>query len=115
MPEFTLPLSPRDKGWVELRARLACVARELHFVAVSNGAVNSSMLLVAARNFAGLAMSIPMSPAQTKFGAIVDAPTLLAAQVLGRAAQTAGSPPSSSGAWDGFAEESSAQSMCRMD
>jgi hypothetical protein len=84
MSEFKLPLGPRDQGWIILREQLACVARELHFVATSIDAVNSTVLLMAARNFATLAMSIPMCPAQATFGQLVDSSTLLAAQVLGR-------------------------------
>jgi len=83
MSEFKLPLGPRDQGWIDLRERLACVARELHFVAVSNGAINGAVLLVAARTFGGLAMSIPLGPAKPPLDGLVDAPTKLAAQILG--------------------------------
>jgi hypothetical protein len=89
VPEFTLPLGPHDQGWIDLRERLACVARELHFIAISSGSTNGAELLVAARYFAGLAMSIPMCPAQQTLGGPVEASTLLAAQILGHEARTA--------------------------
>jgi hypothetical protein len=90
MSEFTLPLTPRERGWLALRGRLARAARELHFSAVSNEAVNGPTLLVIAGNLAGLALSIPMPPAPTQApsGGLVDASTLFAAQILQRDMQT---------------------------
>jgi hypothetical protein len=94
MSEFTLPLGPRDREWVELRERLARAARELHFSAVSNDSMNGAALLAIAGSLAGLAMSIPMCPAGSSShgpihgpthgmsGGLVDASTLLATQVL---------------------------------
>jgi len=90
MSEFTLPLRARDREWVELRERLARAARELHFSAVSNDAVNGAALLVIAGSLAGLAMSIPMCPAQRTSGGLVDASTLLAVQVLQSGTRTDG-------------------------
>ncbi|HEY8696688.1 MAG TPA: hypothetical protein VIM02_03660 [Rhizomicrobium sp.] len=84
MSEFMLPLAPHDLGWIELRDRLGRAARELHFFAVSNEAVDGASLLVIAGNLARLAMSIPMGPAEAMSGGLVDASTLLAAQVLQR-------------------------------
>lgn len=81
MSEFTLPLAPRDLGWIELRERLARAAREIHFSAVSVDAVNGSALLAIAGDLAALAMSIPLSPSQGAANGLVDASTLLAAQV----------------------------------
>jgi hypothetical protein len=89
MSQFRLPLSERDRGWVDLRERLARAAREIHFVAVSSEAMNGAVLLVIAGNLADLAMSIPMSPAPI---GLVDASTLIATQVLhhrGRASDIA--------------------------
>jgi len=92
MSEFQLPLAPRDRSWLDLRERLARAARELHFSAVSNEAGNGPTLLMIAGNLAGLALSIPMSPAanQENSGGIVDASTLLATQILQREMQTNG-------------------------
>jgi hypothetical protein len=80
MPEFTLPLSSRDQDWIELRERFARAAREMHFTAVSNEAVDAAALLVVAGTLAKLALSIPMCPAHT--AGLVDASTLLATQIL---------------------------------
>ena len=95
MFEFALPLTPRERGWLELRERLARAARELHFSAVSGDAANGPTLLVIAGNLAGLALSIPMqpSPAQATSdgsGGLVDASTLFATQILQRAMQKDG-------------------------
>ena len=93
MSEFTLPLGPRDEGWIDLRNRLARTARELHFVAVASQSVNGSSILMIAGSFAELAMSIPMRPkdrnaGSLSMGSLVDASTLFAAQAqqYGRAA-----------------------------
>ena len=59
MPEFSLPLPLRDQAWIDLRARLAHVARDLHFVAVSKDVVNGAALLAVAGDLARLALSIP--------------------------------------------------------
>jgi hypothetical protein len=91
MSEFMLPLAAHDLGWIELRGRLGRAARELHFFAVSNEAVDGASLLVIAGNLARLAMSIPMCPAEAMSGGLVDASTLLAAQVLQREPATDGS------------------------
>jgi hypothetical protein len=92
MSEFALPLPPHDQERLELRERLARVARELHFSAVSNDAANGPALLVIAGNLAGLALSIPMSPtpSQGTPGGMVDASTLFATQILQRGTQTDG-------------------------
>jgi hypothetical protein len=82
MAEFTLPLSTRDREWIELRERFARAAREMHFVAVSSEAVDAAALLAVAGTLAQLAMSIPMCPAKAMPGGPVDASTLLAVQVL---------------------------------
>ena len=82
MSEFALPLSARDREWVELRERLARAARDMHFVAVSNEAVDAAALLAVAGTLAKLAMSIPMCPDRPIFGGPVDASTLLATQIL---------------------------------
>jgi len=82
MSEFTYPLSRRDRGWIELRERLARAAREIHFVAIASDSVNGPALLNVAENLAGLAMSIPMSPIPEMPGGLVDVSTLLAAQAL---------------------------------
>jgi hypothetical protein len=80
MPEFKLPLSERDREWIALRERFARAARDMHFVAVSNDAVNGAMLLAVAGSLAELAMSIPLSPAPVP--GLVDSSTLLATQIL---------------------------------
>ncbi|MGA7675194.1 MAG: hypothetical protein WCA78_09135 [Rhizomicrobium sp.] len=95
MSEFALPLSPRDRGWLDLRERLARAARDLHFSAVSHDAVNGPTLLVIAGNLAGLALSIPMRPTPPKTmsdgsGRLVDASTLFNTQILQRDMQTDG-------------------------
>jgi len=82
MSEFTLPLSARDREWIALRERFGRAAREMHFVAVSNEAVDAAALLMVAGTLAQLAMSIPRCPAMALSGGPVDASTLLAAQVL---------------------------------
>jgi hypothetical protein len=84
MSEFKLPLTPRDRSWIDLRERLARAARELHFSAVSGDPTNGQTLLVIAGNLAGLALSIPANPAQRMSGGLVDASTLFATQVLQR-------------------------------
>jgi hypothetical protein len=86
MSEFTLPLGPRDEGWIDLRNRLARTARELHFVAVASRSENGSSILMIAGSFAELALSIPMPPEEkatdgSTMGHLVDASTLFAAQV----------------------------------
>jgi hypothetical protein len=86
MPEFKLPLGPRDEGWIDLRDRLARTARELHFVAVASESADGSSILMIAGRFAELAMSIPMRPEEKpagvpSTGALVNASTLYAAQV----------------------------------
>lgn len=73
--EFTLPLSPRDQGWIDLRTRLARAAREIHFSAFSGAELNSGALLVIAGNLAGLAMSIPLEPTQDGSTGFVDKST----------------------------------------
>jgi hypothetical protein len=90
MSEFALPLTPRDREWIEYRERLARAARELHFSAVSGDTANGPTLLVIAGNLAGLALSIPMPPApvQDMPGGLVSAYTLFATQILQRAMQT---------------------------
>jgi hypothetical protein len=84
--EFTLPFAPHDQGWLDLRELLASAAREIHFSAVSSETRHGPALLMIARNLAALAMSIPMLSAQRSGqvapGALVEASTLLAAQVL---------------------------------
>jgi len=84
MSEFALPLTARERGWVELRERLARAARELHFSAVSDRSANGPTLLVIAGNLAGLALSIPARTvcAPAIPGGPVDASTLFAAQIL---------------------------------
>lgn len=82
MSEFTLPLSPRDRGWIDLRERLANAAREIHFSAFSSGTPNSAALLAIAGNLAGLAMSIPLEPARASSTCPVDTATLIATQIL---------------------------------
>jgi hypothetical protein len=84
MSEFSLPLSIRDRAWIEFRERLARAARNMHFVAVSNDTASGAKLLVVSGNLADLAMSIPMSPAPGMSGALVDASTLFAVQILQR-------------------------------
>jgi len=91
MSEFMRPLAAHDLGWIELRDRLGRAARELHFFAVSSEAVDGASLLVIAGNLARLAMSIPMFPVPATSGGLVDASTLLAAQVLQREPATDGS------------------------
>ena len=88
MSEFKLPLASRDRSWLELRERLARAARDLHFSAVANDTGNGPTLLMIAGNLAGLALSIPMHPTQTTSGALVDASTLFATQILQRDMQT---------------------------
>ena len=92
MSEFALPLSPRERGWVELRERLARAARELHFSGFASNAGNGPALLVIAGNLAGLALSIPERPvcAPPTQGGLVDASTLFATQILQRGGQTDG-------------------------
>ena len=85
MSEFSLPLGPRDEGWIDLRDRLARTARELHFVAVASQSENGSSILMIAGSFAEMAMSIPMPPEpkaadRMTMGHLVDASTLFAAQ-----------------------------------
>jgi hypothetical protein len=94
MSEFTLPLPPRERSWLELRERLARAARELHFSAVAGDAANGPTLLVIAGNLAGLALSIPTSPTPTQGtpGGMVDASTLFATQILQRGMQIDGGP-----------------------
>jgi hypothetical protein len=81
-------LSPRERGWIDLRERLAHAAREIHFSAFSSGTPNSAALLAIAGNLAGLAMSIPLEPARVGSSGPVDASTLLATQILQLALQT---------------------------
>jgi len=92
MSEFALPLTARERGWAELRERLARAARELHFSAVSDGTKSGPTLLVIAGNLAGLALSIPIPPARAPatFGGLVDASTLFATQILQRGSQRDG-------------------------
>ena len=90
MSKFKLPLAPRDRGLIDLRERLACAARELHFSAVSGDATNGQTLLVIAGNLAGLALSIPARPAQQRSGGLVDASTLFATQILQRGMEPRG-------------------------
>jgi hypothetical protein len=83
--EFTLPLGPRDEGWIDLRDRLARAARELHFVAVASQSENGSSILMIAGSFAEMALSIPMPPDEKvadrlTMGHLVDASTRFAAQ-----------------------------------
>jgi len=70
------------------------MARELHFSATSGNAANGPTLLVIAGNLAGLALSIPLSPAsvQNTSGGPVSAYTLFATQILNRAMQKNGDP-----------------------
>jgi hypothetical protein len=82
MAEFALPLTERDRRWRDLRERLARAAREMHFYAFSSGAVNSGALLVISGNLAGLAMSIPLEPANIGSVGLVDSSTLFATQIL---------------------------------
>ena len=65
-----------------MREQLARAAREVHFAAVASETVNGTALLVIAETFAGLAMSIPMSPTRAMPGGLVDTSTLLATQIL---------------------------------
>lgn len=85
MSEFSLPLGPRDEGWIDLRNRLARTARELHFVAVASQSENGTSILTIAGSFAELAMSIPLRPEEKAtdsyfMGHLVDASTRFAAQ-----------------------------------
>lgn len=80
--EFELLLAPREQAWVDLRARLTRVAREVHFFAFSSDAVNSSIFLAISEHFADLAMSIPIEPIAAEERGPVHASTLFAAQVL---------------------------------
>jgi hypothetical protein len=82
MTEFSLPTTTRDRSWLDLRARLARAARDMHFSAVSGEAINSALLLAIAGSLAGLAISIPISPQPKLSGGPVDASTLLATQIL---------------------------------
>src|ERR1700733_7398738 len=84
--EFTLPLSQRDEGWIDLRERLAYAARELHFVAIASESINGTALLTIAGSFAEMAMTPPLPPPHPTMvshfmGVLVDASTLFAAQV----------------------------------
>lgn len=90
MSEFKQPLTPLERGWIELRERYAHAARELHFSAVASDAANGPTLLVITGNLAGLALSIPMrsTPTQRTSGGLVDASILFAAQILQRDMQT---------------------------
>jgi hypothetical protein len=92
MSEFALPLTSRDREWIDYRERLAQAARELHFTAISGKCTNGQMLLVIAGNLAGLALSIPLPPAsvQNISGGPVSAYTLFATQILQRAMQPEG-------------------------
>lgn len=80
--EFERLLAPRQQAWVDLRARLTRVAREVHFFAFSSETVNSSMFLAISEQFAEIALSIPMEPVAAEERAPVHASTLFAAQVL---------------------------------
>jgi hypothetical protein len=84
--EFSLPLSPRDQGWLDLRERLARAAREIHFSAISREASHGATLLMIAGNLAALAMSIPMpsrpAPPLCAPTGLVEPYTLLAVQLL---------------------------------
>jgi hypothetical protein len=83
MSELLSPWASRDRGWLELRVRLARAAREMHFSALSSDAVNSAALLAMAENLANLAISIPMNPAASGIPSRpVDASTLVATQIL---------------------------------
>jgi hypothetical protein len=86
MPEFSLPLGPRDQAWLDLRERLVHVARELHFSAISNQTSHATLLLAIAGNLAALAMSISMHPALHAApdapDNLVEASTLLSVQLL---------------------------------
>lgn len=82
MAEFSLPLPPRDEGWINLRAQLARAARDMHFAAVSKDAANGAALLAIAGNLAQLAMSIPSFAELGTPGRPADASTLFAAQLL---------------------------------
>jgi len=82
MLESKWSIAPRDRAWIVLRERLAHTAREMHFAAISNDTVNGASLLRIAGNFAALAMSIPMEPVRETVGGLVDASTLVAAQML---------------------------------
>jgi hypothetical protein len=82
MSEFELLFAPHEQAWVDLRFRLACVAREIHFFAFSGEAINICTLLAISEYFAELAMSIPMAPIPSQDRAPVHASTLFAAQVL---------------------------------
>jgi len=95
MSEFALPLTSRDREWIEYRERLARAARELHFTAITGNTTNGAALLVIAGNLAGLALSIPMPPApvQNISGSPVSAYTLFATQILHRAMQKGGDVP----------------------
>jgi hypothetical protein len=90
MAQFTLPLSARDRGRIELREHLARAARNMHFVAMSRDAVNGAKLLMVSATLADLAMSIPMGPAPWTTGGLVDGPTLFAAHLLQSDAADAG-------------------------
>lgn len=92
MSEFALPLTARERGWVELRERLARAARELHFYGYANEAGNGPTLLLIAGNLAGLALSIPIRPISVPAmpGGLVDASTLFATQILQRNGRTDG-------------------------
>jgi hypothetical protein len=82
MTDFALPLTPRDRGWNEMRECLARAAREMHFYAFSNGAVNGAALLIISGKLAGLAMSIPLEPSNIGSVGLVDSSTLFATQIL---------------------------------
>ena len=89
MSEYALPHAPRNRGWLELRDRLARAARDLHFSAVASDTASGPTLLMIAGNLAGLALSIPMhsAPPQATSGGLVDASTLFATQLLQRDTQ----------------------------
>jgi hypothetical protein len=80
MPEFARPLPRRDEGWIDLRERLARAARQLHYLAVSDEAVNGAALLVVSGNLARLALSIPVPASSALSAGWVDASTLISVQ-----------------------------------
>ena len=82
MSEFSLPATPDDLAWLDLRARLARTANALHVSAACDDPADRAALLVMAGNLANLAISIPMSRAAGLPSGPVEASTLLATQVL---------------------------------
>ncbi len=82
MPEFALPMTARDRGRLDLRARLARAAREMRGSAVSHEAVDGAALLAIAGDLASLAIGMPAGSEAGPSTGPVDASTLFATQLL---------------------------------